>query len=99
VYDSILVPHLSPALTVLRNRLLPIMISRLMLSLKKASKAGESGWTSNVLSRTHRRTITQIAFRVPLSGPEDSGGTVSEEVELSVLGGGRVRGRGDEMAA
>jgi len=69
------------------------MISRLILSLKKASKVGESGWTSNALSGTHSRTITQIAFRGPLSGPEDSDGAVSEEMVLSELGDRRVRRR------
>ena len=73
------------------------MISRLMLSLKKASRVRENGWTSNALSRTHPRTITQIAFRVRPDGPDDSGGTTSEEVALSDLSDGR--GRSGESAA
>jgi len=73
------------------------MISRLMLSLKKASRVGENGWTSNALSGTHARTITQIAFRDPPVGPEDSGSTTSDEVALSDLSDRPVRGRGNEM--
>jgi len=74
---------------------MPLMISRLMLSLKKASKVGENGWTTDALARTHPRTITQIAFREPLDGPQDSGGTISDEVELSDFSDERVRRRGD----
>ena len=75
------------------------MISRLMLSLKKASKVGESAWTSNALSGTRARTITQMAFWTPPIGPEDSDGTTPEEVTLSDLGGGRVGGRSGERTA
>jgi len=75
------------------------MISRLMLSLKKASKVGTSGWTSDALARTHPRTITQIAFKGPPTGPEDSGGAVFEEVELSDVSGGRVGERSGEGTA
>ena len=67
------------------------MISRLMLSLKKASRVRENGWTSNALSRTHPRVITQIAFRVPPDGPDGSSGTTSEEVALSDLSSRQVR--------
>ena len=75
------------------NRLLPLMILRLMLSIKKALKVRESGWTSDALSRTHARTITQIGFRDPPDGPEDSGDTASDEVVLSGLNDNQVRGR------
>ena len=67
------------------------MISRLMLSLKKASSVRESGWTSDALSRTHPRIISRIAFGDPPSGHEDSGGTTSDEVALSDLSGEQVR--------
>jgi len=92
VYDHVFVSHLPPALTIFWNRLLPVMISRLMLSLRKASKVRENGWTSNALSRTHPKMITQIVFGVPPNGPDDSGGTTSEEVALSDLSGGPGRG-------
>jgi hypothetical protein len=69
------------------------MISRLMLSLKKASSAKVIGWTSDVLSRTHVRTITQMEFGRPSNDPEDGGGTMSDEVALSDLGDRGVRGR------
>jgi len=73
------------------------MISRLMLSLKKASKMGESGWRTNTLSRAHPGMITQIAFRCsPPSGLEDGAGTIFDEVELSDLGDGQARGRSSE---
>jgi len=65
------------------------MISRLMLSLKKASKVGESGWT---LSRTYPRTITQIAFRGLPAGPEDT-------YDDSELSDGRVRRGSSEGTA
>jgi len=68
------------------------MISRLMLSLKKASRAKEIGWTSDALSRTHARTVTQIEFGDPANGPEDTGGTTSDEVALSDLRNRRVSG-------
>ena len=61
------------------------MISRLMLSLKKTSRAKKIGWTSDALSRTHARTVTQIEFGDPPNGPEDTGGTTSDEVALSDL--------------
>jgi len=89
--DHAFTPRLSPVLAIL-EWLLPLMISRLMLSLKKASRVGESGWTSNALSRTHTKTITQIAFRTHKTGPEDGGGAVSEEVELSDLSDGQAGG-------
>jgi len=73
------------------------MISRLMLSLKKASTVGESGWTTNTLSRTHPGVITQIVFGCcPPSGPESGTGTTFDEVALSDLGDGRVRECGAE---
>ena len=40
--------------------------------------------------------ITQIAFRDFLSGREDSGGTTFDEVALSDLGDGQVRGGSGE---
>lgn len=70
------------------------MISRLMLSLKKASRDREGGWTSDALSRTHIRTIAQMEFRGPSNGPEESGGTTSEEVALSDLSDRQVKGGG-----
>jgi len=68
------------------------MISRLMLSLKKASRAKEIGWTSDALSRTHDRTVTQIEFGGLPKGPEYTGGTTSDEVVLSDLSDRRVSG-------
>jgi hypothetical protein len=68
------------------------MISRLMLSLKKASSTEVIGWTSDALARTHVRTVTQIEFARPSNGPEDSGGTMSDEVALSVVSDKQVRG-------
>lgn len=56
------------------------MISRLMLSLKKASRAKESGWTSDALSGVYVKTLTQIDFG---DAPNSSGGTTSDEVALS----------------
>jgi len=61
------------------------MIPRLMLSLKKASRIKDIGWTSDALSRTHARTITQIEFGNPPIGPEDSSDTTPDEVALSDL--------------
>ena len=87
MYDRTFILHPLPALTILCDRLLPLMISRLMLSLKKASKVRENGWTSNALSKTRPRTITQIVFRAPPDGPDNTGGTTSEEVALSDLSG------------
>ena len=69
------------------------MISRLMLSLKKASRSTGSGWTSDALSRTH---VTRIEFGDP---PEGSGGTTSDEVALSDLSIGKDSGRNDEGTA
>lgn len=72
------------------------MISRLMLSLKKASRAKEIGWTSDALSRAHAGTVTQIEFGDPPNGPNDTGGTTSDEVALSNIGNRRVsRGSGE----
>ena len=62
------------------------MISRLMLSLKEASRDKQSVWTSNALSGAHARTGTHMEFGLPSKGPEDSVGTRSEEVPLSDLG-------------
>lgn len=67
------------------------MISRLMLSLKKASRSKQSGWTAEALSRTHIKTIPQIEFENPSNGPEDSGGTTSDEVALSDLSDRQVK--------
>ena len=61
---------------------MPLMISRMMLSLKKASRTRESGWTYDALSRTHPRMVTSIAFGDPPAGLEDSGSITSNaEVE------------------
>jgi len=72
------------------------MISRLMLSLKKASRSRESGWTSDALSRTHPKASMQIEFERPPSGTESGGGTASEEVALTEIGDGQVNGRNGE---
>ena len=72
------------------------MISRLMLSLKKASRVGISGWTFDALSKTHVRTATQMEFARPLNGPQDGGGTTSDEVALSTLSYKQVTGGGSE---
>lgn len=76
------------------------MISRLMLSLKKASRVKEGGWTTDALSGAHGRSITQMEFGRPSINPQDSGDTATtfEEVALSDLGdSNRVRWRrGDE---
>ena len=72
------------------------MISRLMLSLKKASSVREVGWTSNALSGAHARTLTQMAFRDPPNGPEDSGGTTPDGVELADISDKQVGGGSDE---
>lgn len=61
------------------------MISRLMLSLKKVSRVRGSGWTSDSLSRTHARTVTQIEFEPPPTDPHESRGTTSHELELSTF--------------
>jgi hypothetical protein len=75
------------------------MISRLMLSLKKASRITESGWTFDALSKTHARTVTQMEFGHPPDGLQDSGGTTSDEVALSDLSDKRVKGEGSEEDA
>ena len=79
------------------------MISRLMLSLKKASKVKVTDWTTEALSRTHGRSVTQMEFGRPSINPQESDGTTttSEEVALSDLGdGNRARWRrGDEGTA
>ena len=72
------------------------MISRLMLSLKKASRDKESGWTSNALSGAHGRTYTHMEFGLPSKGPEDSVDTRSDEVSLSDLGHGQGREKNNE---
>ena len=87
MYNQLFVLRLQLALTTFWNRLLPLMISRLMLSLKKTSRARESGWTSDALSRIHPRIVTQIAFEDSPADPEDSGGTTSDEIALSDLRG------------
>ena len=96
VYGPILIPCLRFVLTALYDRLLPLMISRLMLSLKKASRSKGSGWTSDALSRTHFKTDTRIEFGDP---PEGGGGTTSGEVALSDLSTRQDRGRNDEEIA
>ena len=74
------------------------MISRLMLSLKKASRVREGGWTSNALSGVHVRTITQIAFRGSPNGPEHSSDTTPDEVALSDLSGRHTGGQSGERS-
>ena len=68
------------------------MISRLMLSLKKASRTMEAGWTSNMLSRTHPRVVTRIVFGDAPAGAEDSGDVTTDGVALSDLRDRQVRG-------
>ena len=82
-----------------RNSLLPVMISRLMLSLKKASRDRESGWTSNAFSRTHPKIITPIAFRGRRNRPEDGGSITFDEMELSDLDGEQVSGQSGGVRA
>jgi len=89
---SFLIRCLPLVLTIFWNRLLPLMISRLMLSLKKASRSKGRGWTADALSRTYAKTDTQIEFRDP---PEGSNGTTSDEVVLSDLNSGHTGGRSD----
>ena len=96
---TFLIPSVSPTLMMFLNRLMPIMISRLMLSLKKASTVRESGWTSDALSRTHPRVTTPIAFGGRRNCPEDGGRTTFDEVELSDLSDGWVRGRSSSVRA
>lgn len=72
------------------------MISRLMLSLKKASRDKGRGWTSNALSGAHVRTCTRMEFEPPSSGPEDGVGTISDEVALSDLDHSQEKGGADE---
>ena len=70
-----------------------------MLSLKKASRARENGWTSDSLSGTHVRTITQMEFERPPIGPQDSHrGTASDELEFSTFSECEVKGRSSEGA-
>ncbi|KAF9650807.1 hypothetical protein BDM02DRAFT_3267692 [Thelephora ganbajun] len=80
------------------NVLLPLMISRLMLSLKRAHRDKKSSWTSDTLSGTHARTVPQIEFGHPSDGPEDSVGTTFDEVALSDLSEGQVREDNDKDA-
>ena len=68
------------------------MISRLMISLKKASKTKKGGWTSDALSRTHAKSITRMEFGEHSSGPGDGTGTASDEVALSDFDGKQVGG-------
>lgn len=72
------------------------MISRLMLSLKKASRVKKSGWTFDALSKSHVRTCTQMEFGHPSNDPQDGGGTTSDEVALSDLSDRQVRGGSSE---
>ena len=74
------------------------MISRLMLSLKKASRV-KSGWTFDALSRSHVRSLAQMEFRRPSNNPQDGGGTTSEEVALSDLSDTQTKGRNSEENA
>jgi len=96
VYGCIFVPYIPLVLTALCDRLLPLMISRLMLSLKKASRSKGSGWTSDALSRTHVKVDSRIEFGDP---PEGSGVTTSDKVALSDLSIGRDGGTDDEGPA
>ena len=75
------------------------MISRLMLSLKKASKSKGVGWTADALSGSHVRTLARMEFGRPSDGPEDGGGTTSDEVALSDLSDGQVGERSEEGTA
>lgn len=62
------------------------MVSRLMLSLKKASRDKKSGWTSDALSRAHIPTGTRMEFGLPSNCVEDSIVTTFDEAALSDLG-------------
>ena len=77
---------------------MPLMISRLMLSLKKASTVREGGWTSDALSRTHPRVTTPIVFEGRRNRPE-GGGSITFDVELSDLNDGEVGSRSGSMRA
>jgi len=70
--------------------LLPLMISRLMLSLKKASKHKDSGWKSEALSGG------QMEFATRSINAEVDVVTTSDEVEPSDLSHGQAREKGDE---
>ena len=72
------------------------MISRLMLSLKKASQATETDWTSDALSGMHARTISRMEFERPSNGLEGGGGTTSEDVALSDVSDEEVGGSSSE---
>jgi hypothetical protein len=72
------------------------MISRLMLSLKKASQATETGWTSHALSGMHARTISRMEFERPPNGLEGGGGTTSEDIALSDVSDEEVGGSSGE---
>ena len=76
------------------------MISRLMLSLKKASRVKVTGWTTDALSRAHGGSITQMSFRRPSINPQESDGTTTiafEEVALFDIGdSNRVSSRRDD---
>lgn len=67
------------------------MISRLILSLKKALRVREGGWTPDVLLRTHIRTVIQTEFECPLIGPQGSYGITSDKLEPSDLSERQVR--------
>ena len=73
---------------------MPLMISRLMLSLKKASRDKQNGWMSNALSGAHARTGTHMEFGLPSKGPEDSVDAGSDEVPPPDL----ARGRDEEIS-
>ena len=72
------------------------MISRLMLSLKKASRDKRRGWTSRSLSGAHSRTGTQLEFTTPSDGPEEGFGTRSEGMMLSDFGRTQVEEKDEE---
>lgn len=71
------------------------MISRLMLSLKKASKDKGGSWTSNALSSAPARTGTQIEFATHSDGTEDGTATTSDE-GLSDFSNSEARDKSEE---
>jgi len=79
---------------------IPLMVSRMMLSLKKASRVEVRGWTTDALSRTYPGTLTPIEFERPSINPQESDGTAttSAGVVLSDFGDSHLveRSRADE---
>lgn len=72
------------------------MISRLMLSLKKASRDKNAGWTTDALSEAYGRTGSHMEFITPSNGIEDEVATTSYEVELPDFSHDRVREKSKE---